>query len=74
MQGVNHAFIEIDRKMSCWYSLGYAISLFMYVLMTLLLLFVNYMYPFSYLIQFLISLTFLFMFDVIGYPILYSLV
>jgi hypothetical protein len=69
MSGVNKVFIELDRKMQIYYAIGYTICYTMYAIMTILLLFFNYLYPMWYVLDLAFALLFMLIFDFIGYPV-----
>ena len=62
---LNQAFKEIDSLMSTRYTIGYFICFSTYIMMTITVLFFNYIYPSDYCLKWLYQLVVIYFLDLI---------
>ncbi|CDW71957.1 neurohypophysial n-terminal domain containing protein [Stylonychia lemnae] len=62
---INKVFKEIDQLMGCRYALGYFISFTCFVIMTIIVIFFNYIYPTDYCMGWMMILVALYFLDMI---------
>ena len=62
---LNKAFAEVDRQMGCRHAIGYCICLTIFTVMTLLVLFFNYVYPHDYTMSWLMILCLIYFLDLL---------
>ncbi|CDW88093.1 neurohypophysial n-terminal domain containing protein [Stylonychia lemnae] len=66
---INKVFKEIDKQMGCRYALGYFICYTFYVIMSIIVLFFNYIYPTDYCMGWMMILVALFFLDMIVFTL-----
>ncbi|CDW84369.1 neurohypophysial n-terminal domain containing protein [Stylonychia lemnae] len=69
---INMAFIELDQQMSARYAIGYFICYTIYILMTLIVIFFNYVYPSDYCLKWFYQLIVIYFLDLIIFTFGYA--
>ncbi|CDW89849.1 neurohypophysial n-terminal domain containing protein [Stylonychia lemnae] len=69
---LNKVFQNLENQMGCRYAIGYSISFTFFIMMTILVIFLNYVYPTDYCMNWFIMVFVLFIMDMLVYTFAFA--